>query len=89
MSRGSTRLADAISCNNLKCPFITDTRSCSQPRSDPREADEVANEGTTRLDISNLVPIVRELFSAGIAKSTQITYKSGSKWYVIFAVNLV
>ena len=65
-----------------ECPLITDTKSCSQPKSDSREAGEVANEGTTGLDIGNLVPIVRELFSAGIAKSTQRICKSGSKRYV-------
>jgi len=36
------------------------------------------------LDISSLVPTVHELFSAGLAKSTQRTYKSGSKRYVDF-----
>ena len=39
------------------------------------------------MDISILVPTVRELFTAGIAKSTQKTYKSGSKRYTDFCDN--
>ena len=69
-------LADANSRNNLS------VLSSQVPEAAANQ--EVANEGTTGFDIGNLVPTVRELFSAGIAKSIQRTYKSGSKRYVDF-----
>jgi len=47
----------------------------------------VTSEGMAGLDVSILVPTVCELFSAVIAKSTQKTYKSGSKRYTDFCDN--
>ena len=73
-------LADAISRNNLQFLFsqVPEIAASSQR---PLKA---VNEETTGLDIGILAPTVRELFSAGIAKSTQKVYRSGSKSYIDF-----
>ena len=69
--------ADAISHNNMII-FLSQIPEAMATKSDSRGAGEVINDGMTRLNIGSLVPTVRELFSAGIAKSTHRTYKSGS-----------
>jgi len=63
-------LADAISQNNLDA-LLSQILEATAYQEVTRGVIKATSEGTARLDISNLVQTVRELFSAGIAKSSQ------------------
>ena len=50
----------------------------------PKESPQVSGGSAARLDFTNLDTTVQELYSAGIAPSTQKTYRSGSKRFIQF-----
>lgn len=46
---------------------------------DPAGAATVTGGAAARLDIASLIPTVFELFTAGLASSTQRVYRAGGK----------
>ena len=50
----------------------------------PKESPQASGGTAARLDLTSLDATVQELFSAGIAPSTQKTYRSGSKRFIHF-----
>ena len=76
-------MADAISRNYVS--FLLSGSSCPNPsHPHPSGAGGPADRATAGLDVPDLGPVVRELFSAGLALSTRRNYKTGSKRYLEF-----
>ena len=63
---------------------MTGPRGNKVTDTDPRESDRTADHGKPRLDVTELVPTVHKLFTAGLAPATQKVYHSGENRYLSF-----
>jgi hypothetical protein len=72
-------LADAISRNNIfpQVPGAIKLRSAARAYLPPGGA-------TARLDVTSMDSTIQQLFSAGLAPSTQKSYQSGTRRYLAF-----
>ena len=75
--------ADAISRDNL--PLFHS--QVPQAAKDPSPTGRTSNHPATGLDVHNLVPVVQELFAAGIALSTKKVYGIGELRYNKFCTS--
>ncbi len=75
---------DAISRDNPILFHFQVPAAQPSPTPLPPAAVGPADPTTARLDISQLVPVVRDLFTAGLADSTHKAYQAGSKRYSTF-----
>lgn len=66
--------------------FLADTRSQSIANANGTIIGGTADGTAAGLDIAGLGPVVQELFSSGLAKSTQKSYKSGTARYTNFCM---
>ena len=77
-------LADAISRNNLHLFYLTDPAG-NQGESGSASSASISDSGNTAgLDIGGLVPVVQDLFSSGLASTTQQVYRCGSRRFQKF-----
>ena len=67
----------------LECP-----RCRPDANQDTSRASGAASHQPARLDTSELGALVQELFTSGLAKSTQKAYKTGKKRYLLFCASI-
>ena len=77
--------ADAILRDNIPCT-VNLVASGGGPDPKPRSgaAGVTPGDGEIRLDLDSLVPVVQELFSAGVAASSMKAYRTGQIVTCIF-----
>ena len=63
---------------------LTGARGTSLPNSSASHSVRLTSPPASRLDITQLVPVIQDLFTAGLAPSTQKAYKSGDDRYLKF-----
>ncbi len=74
-------MADAISRGNLPLFFQVSPPSQSTAPPNPPASARAVGERTTGLDVAQLDRTVQELFTAGLAGSTQRVYRTGERRY--------
>ena len=75
--------ADAISWDNHSSS-LTGARGTSLPNPSTSHSVRPTSPPASRLDITQLVPVVQDLFTAGLVASTRRAYKSGGNRYLKF-----
>jgi len=84
----SNGLADNLSCNNLSSFFLQVLATLGQQKVIPQPLLQLLVVPTTGLDITDLDDTVLKLFLAGLANSTELTYKSGTRRYIQFCIQI-
>ena len=75
--------ADAILRDNIPCTvYIVAPGGGPDPKPRSGAAGVTPGDGEIRLDLDSLVPVVQELFSAGVAASSMKAYRTGQNRYV-------